>query len=304
MSGMALVRSVDVRSIRWPVWLMLGLAVAYVVYRVSNPAFSVVSTIAGAGPFLFAAAVLFVEPFDRRFKYGAAAIALYYGLYFGDLLPPYALPNVEVPMLGDVTDGLRNLRFLLLIGGFAAIGVALGGLRSRDGWVVLATGGVLAVLASGWQLVNPVEGLPILTVLTSLAFVPLLILAKARRHRTPGRNDCVEPNVGVAPISVQARSTASLTSCRQLIRVAGDAGVDDQVDLLHLALRRQRQLRPVAACSTRLATPKKPSHRPIAFRCATSAPARASVSCSRADHVEQQVVEGERLARPSRGRCC
>jgi len=164
MSGQVLVRSVNPREIAWPVWLALGLAVVAAIIRATSAGASITGTIAGAAPFLFVAAVLYARPADVRFVYGAAAIVAYQAIPLaGQLLPNEWI--ARMPVLFDVRAFAITYDIALLIVGLVLLGMAVGGVRSRVGWLIVALGALVATVNIVRSVASLVE-LPLGDVLT------------------------------------------------------------------------------------------------------------------------------------------
>ncbi|MEP7157833.1 MAG: hypothetical protein ABI797_00255 [Chloroflexota bacterium] len=175
------------RAVPWSVWLFLALAVLYAVIRILDaPVLQPLPTAAGLAPFLFAAAVSFARPADRRFRWAAWAIAAYVAL------PLITRPIPELVfrlapgdwsnaafILQDVANVVQSLANALLIVGLALFGLALGGVRSAFGGAILAAGAAVALANLTWFFSHPIAEIPLINIAESVTFSTLTSLAWA-----------------------------------------------------------------------------------------------------------------------------
>lgn len=175
------------RAVPWSVWFFLALAVVYVVIRIlDEPTFRPMQTLVGLAPFLFAAAVAYAKPADRRFRWAVWSIVAYVAL------PLIARPIPELVfrygpgdwsnaafVLQDVVGVIQSLANVLLIVGLALFGLALGGVRSAFGAVIVVAGAFVAIANLTWFFAHPVEELPLVNLVQSVTFSTLTALAWA-----------------------------------------------------------------------------------------------------------------------------
>jgi hypothetical protein len=142
-------RTGDIRSIPLPAWFFGLLALAYgailateasTTYDLTQTPSLVAQTL---GPLIFATIVAYVVPADRRVFWGAALIAAQsiLGLTQGLI---ERLPGLPAELY---SFGLVQWGWIFELSGLVLLGLGLGGIRSRVGWVALALG--LAVFAIG-----------------------------------------------------------------------------------------------------------------------------------------------------------
>ena len=178
MSYQSLGRSLDLRSVRWPTWILLGLALLYSVYRLTLASSPILDVLVGCAPLVFAAAVVQVAPDDRRFVWGALALAvaptvrLAAALIPGDWL-------ATAPVLLDISGVALDVGRMLLFVGVALLGVAIGGVRSAFGVAVVGAGVLIGLTEVGWVLSHQTADLSPLDVGRSIAFGALTALAWA-----------------------------------------------------------------------------------------------------------------------------
>jgi hypothetical protein len=186
MSVAAVARSTNMRDIPWGSWVLLALAVGGLVYDVIQPGgFQLISALAGTGPLVFAAAILFVDPPDRRFTWAALALAATPVIGLLSAVVPEAVFTYapgdwknSTPLLRDLGGFAREIGWVFGLIGLGLLGVALGGVRSRVSLLILAVGAALALANVVSYLVNFPEGFPLLTLATnfvSSVLYPLLV---------------------------------------------------------------------------------------------------------------------------------
>lgn len=178
VSTLTRLRTGDIRSIPIGVWPLLGLAIADVILRLQSrdrllELTELASLFVVAAPFAFAAAVVYVAPADRRFVLGAIAMAVPELLIVLEML----LTPGFVNLLQDIEwTRLRvDVGWILSLGGLLLTGLALGGVKTRLGWAVVAVGAALFLIGVAWYAsyvaANPLpEGLPI-------EYLPISLLA-------------------------------------------------------------------------------------------------------------------------------
>ncbi len=178
MSFQSLVRPLDWRSVRWPVWALLALALAYLGYRLTQPPFALIDVLVGCAPLVFAAAVLQVAPSDRHFTWGAYAIAAGPTVRLAAALIPGEWLASAPALLAVSSIGLDVARVLLFLG-LTLIGLAVGGVRSAFALVVVGAGLVVGFAEVAWVLSQTTANLAPLDVGKSIAFALLAAVAWA-----------------------------------------------------------------------------------------------------------------------------
>jgi len=176
MGVVALARPSSMRDIPWAVWTLLALAVGGLVYDVIQPGgFRLISALAGTGPLVFAAAVVYVNPADRRFTWAALALAATPVIGLLSAVVPEAVFTYApgdwknaTPLLLDIGGFAREIGWVLGLIGLGLLGVALGGVRSLASVLILAVGAALAVANVASHLNGLVEGFPLFDLATSL----------------------------------------------------------------------------------------------------------------------------------------
>ena len=180
-------RAGDIRSIPVGVWPLLGLALLDVFFRAQQlgPSFTglqAISAAMAAAPFLFAAAAVYVSPVDRRFVYGALALAYVELLAVVGML--FAPARLNVAAWEDIDRFLGLAGWLMTLGGLLLVGLAIGGVRTRFGLASVALGAVLFLFAEvqvatlGLPALAAEFGMPIEQVLVSY-LAPLVIIGWA-----------------------------------------------------------------------------------------------------------------------------
>ena len=166
------------RAVPWSTWLFAALAVLYGAVRlVDSAAFSPLATLVDLSPLIFAAAVAYARPADRRFRWAAWAIAGYVVLPFmlrliTDLVFSYVpgdLSNAAL-LVRDVLGPTTWLANALLIVGVAVFGIALGGVRSAFGGTIVVMGGFVAAGNLTWFFAHPIEEVPLLDIVMGAMF--------------------------------------------------------------------------------------------------------------------------------------
>lgn len=158
--------------------VLLAVALLYVVYRLTEGSFSPLDVLVGCAPLVFAAAVVQAAPTDRRFTGGALALAAGPALRLAAALIPGAW-LAAAPALLDVSHIALELAKVLLLVGLTLIGVALGGVRSAFGVVVVGTGVLVGLATVAWALGHPLADLPTFDLGRSIAIATLSALAWA-----------------------------------------------------------------------------------------------------------------------------
>jgi hypothetical protein len=136
------------------VWLLLALAVLYFTLAIVVGGFAFVSWLgafAGAGAFVFAAAVVLVAADRRLLVAGAVSLCVPPALLFARRLATQVVPQLAAADLLEVPSAVG---WLFTMGGALAIGLAVGGVRSRLGWAAVALGIGAAFTLVLWQLSN------------------------------------------------------------------------------------------------------------------------------------------------------
>ncbi|MDQ3657972.1 MAG: hypothetical protein M3457_23220, partial [Chloroflexota bacterium] len=150
----ARMRAFDVRTIGPVVWVLLAIAVADVSLRIQSAStflgpLAIPGAVMLAAPFVFAAAVAYVAPADRRFLYGAIAIAVKEFLAILQILFGPRFLGIEAA--SDIVRVVGDAGWLFTLVGLLLIGRALGGVRSRRGWAAVAFGIGVFVLSDAWN---------------------------------------------------------------------------------------------------------------------------------------------------------
>lgn len=153
-------RRFDVRAMQPAVWVLLILAIVDVVVRIRSDGsfvdpFRIPLLAAAAAPFVFAAAVVYSAPADRRLVWGALALASTELLVvLAHILQP---PWLSLGVISDAVAVVRRVGPLISVAGLVLIGVALGGLRSRLALAAAGVGAAVFVLGSLWSLARLLE---------------------------------------------------------------------------------------------------------------------------------------------------
>jgi hypothetical protein len=171
----------DFRRLGWPIWILLGFAVVAVASLITSPGVTLLGPLQVAMPFFFAAAVLLVRPIDRRFVWAAVAIGASQAFLLGPRLVP-AEWTFYYPELDQLGGAVTMLYSPALLGGLALLGLALGGIRTRLGWLIVGIGLVLAASSAVRVLTQTLpEGLELSAIdrLLSIVIPPLHPMAWA-----------------------------------------------------------------------------------------------------------------------------
>ncbi len=134
------------------VWLLLGLAVLDVAFTAAVAGFeptALLFAVNEAGAFVFAAAVVLVAGNRRMLVAGALSLSAVAAVI---LLQRLANEFAAQLVLGDAFTVLHSLAWLAGVGGALAIGLSIGGIRSRVGWLAVGLGVVVALAITYWQL--------------------------------------------------------------------------------------------------------------------------------------------------------
>jgi hypothetical protein len=182
----AVARPWSLRAVPWLAWLLLVVGVLYVVRGLLPPSFSPLSSLAGAGPIFFAAAVVYMNPPDRRFRWAALALAIPpIVLLLAHWIPiiwPQVVPGDwknAVPLLEDLGSMAREVATPIGLVGLFLLGFALGGVRTFLSVVILAAGVLIALADLTWFFAHPVEELPMLQAAKSVIYPMLNVLGWA-----------------------------------------------------------------------------------------------------------------------------
>ena len=179
----AVARFGSLRAVPWLAWLLLVLGVLYFVRGLLPPGFSPLSSLAGAGPIFFAAAVVFVAPRDRRFTWAALALGVPPIVSLLADWTPIVWQQVApgdwvnaVPLLYDLGSVAIGVATIIGLAGLFLLGLALGGVRAFLSVVILAAGVVVALADLTWFFAHPVEQLPVLQAARSVIYPTLNVL--------------------------------------------------------------------------------------------------------------------------------
>jgi hypothetical protein len=155
------------------IWVLLGLAALDFLFEFTLRGFNLLlvpGQLAGAAPIILAAAILLVARDKRLLVF--AGLALAYGpvLQLADRLLYEFLPQLR---MYDLMSVPLDLTWAFTLAGTVAIGLALGGIRSRVGWAAVLVGILIVLVEDAWY-VNFLAGLadgsmPIPLALGSLA---------------------------------------------------------------------------------------------------------------------------------------
>lgn len=179
-------RGFDVRAAPLAVWLLVGLALLDVVIRFrsggsfSDPA-RIPSLVLVAAPFLFAAAVVYAAPTNKRILWGAVVLALaeLVGLMSVVLRPPW----LDLGSVSEAAVLIGRLSTFVTLVGLITLGVGLGGLHSRLALLAAAVGGSVFVLGQAWsaaRLLDPASDLALpFDQIIILFFAPLVTVGWA-----------------------------------------------------------------------------------------------------------------------------
>jgi hypothetical protein len=185
MSVAAAARPGSMRDIRWPVWVLVALAALVVVYGLTQSGLQI-GSFTFAAPLLFAAAVVYVAPADRRFTWAAVLIALMpVVLIITGWLPDFWFDTVPgdwknaTPLLMDLGDLAVQIARVLGFVGLALLGLALGSVRTLASAAIIGIGLLFAVFQMVGFLGSPIEGMPIDLTVRSLVFPTLYIVGWA-----------------------------------------------------------------------------------------------------------------------------
>ncbi len=179
-------RPTSLRAVPWTVWVLLALAALIVVRGFTQTVVQPLGTLAFAAPVLFAAAVIFVAPKDRRFVWAALFLAATPAVnLIANTLPgvwqsvaPGEWKNA-VPLLIDLGSVAHDVATLLAIIGLGVLGLALGGVRSFMSVLILGFGVLVAVLNVIWVGAHPIEEFPLFELARSVAYSTLYVMGWA-----------------------------------------------------------------------------------------------------------------------------
>lgn len=179
MSVLAVARPGSLRDIGWPVWVLIALAAVVMVYGFVQSGLDI-GRLSFAAPILFAAAVAYAKPSDRRFLWGAVLIAVapVVGVVTA-VLPDLWFDAVPgdwknaTPLLMDLGHLARVIAQVLGFVGLGLLGLALGGIRTVLSMAIIVGGILVAAVVDVRSLPIGTEEWPIDLVVRSAAF-PLL----------------------------------------------------------------------------------------------------------------------------------
>lgn len=189
-------RNLDLSEVPWGVWVVLALAVLYV-FNISQTGFGlepsrVPSAILNAGPFFFAAAVLYAVPKDRRLVWGAILVVVPLTIrLLQEMIPPIARADIVTT---DVTLVSSSIGRIAETAGYVLLGLGLGGVATRRTWLIVGAILALAVASYVGNLVSLVNnevfresGLLTQTAITSIGILAIAanayFFATALDHR-------------------------------------------------------------------------------------------------------------------------
>lgn len=186
MNVEAVARPWSLRAVPWLTWLLLVLGVLYFARGLLPPGFSPLGALANAGPIFFAAAVIYMNPADRRFRLAALALAAPPIVSLLANWTPIIWQQVApddwvnaVPLLGDIGTLAVDVATLIGLAGLFLFGFALGGVRAFLSVLILAAGVVIALADLTWLFAHPIEELPLLQLVKSVIYPTLNVLGWA-----------------------------------------------------------------------------------------------------------------------------
>jgi hypothetical protein len=182
----AVARPRGLRTVPWLAWLLLVVGALYVVRGLLPPGFSPLSSLARAGPIFFAAAVVYMGPPDRRFRWAALALAVPPIVRLLANWTPIVWQQVApgdwrnaVPLLFDLGSVAADVAAPIGLAGLFLLGLALGGVRSFLSAVIQAAGAAIGLADLAWFFAHPVEQLPLLQAATGVIYPTLNVLGWA-----------------------------------------------------------------------------------------------------------------------------
>ena len=185
MSVLAVARPSSMRDMKWPVWVLLALAALVMAYSVIQYGLHL-STLAFAAPLLFAAAVVYVAPSDKRFAWAAVLIALQPAVaIIAAWLPNFWFDTVPgdwknaTPLLMDLGNIAQDVARLLLFAGLGLLGLALGGVRTLVSAAIIGVGVLFSIFQAAEFLGTQIDGMPIEMTVQSIVFPTLYIVGWA-----------------------------------------------------------------------------------------------------------------------------
>ncbi|MEP7360347.1 MAG: hypothetical protein ABI744_02085 [Chloroflexota bacterium] len=174
------------RNIPWAALGLLVIAGLIVVRSLALSQFTPIGTLGFAAPVLFAAAVLFMRPQDRRFTWAALAIAASpVVIVIANWLPdawfsmaPGDWKNAAQLLL-DAGGVAQLIAKVLGFIGLGLFGIALGGVRTFMSAVILFFAMLVGAAGVIWVGAHPLDGLPLLDLARTVGFLVLTVLGWA-----------------------------------------------------------------------------------------------------------------------------
>ncbi len=189
----ALARPRSLRDIPSVTWSLLLVAVVLVAYELSQLSYSLIGALPTAAPVLFAAAVLYVRPADRRYTWAALALAVapVVSLVWSALpeavfrYAPGDWRNAAYS-LQDMGPIVRDATSVITIAGLGLLGLALGGVRRPLSVAILGVSVVIAIvhaiaIADSYSAINypPGDSTPMILLARSIVVSMLTLLGWA-----------------------------------------------------------------------------------------------------------------------------
>jgi hypothetical protein len=185
MGVVAVARPSSMRDIKWAVWVLLALAALVMAYSLiqSGPHIGVITF---AAPLIFAAAVVYVAPADRRFAWAAVLIALGPAVAsIAGWLPDFWFDTVPgdwknaTPLLIDLGNTAQDVARVLGFAGLGLLGLALGGVRTLVSAAIIGVALLFSFIQVADFLGTQIEGMPIDMTVQSIVFPTLYMLGWA-----------------------------------------------------------------------------------------------------------------------------
>ncbi|MEA2676536.1 MAG: hypothetical protein QOJ81_677 [Chloroflexota bacterium] len=180
MSVATVARPNSLRDIPWAVWVLLAIALGLFLYMFTRPGFAPIGALATVAPVVFAAAVVYARPSDRRFAWAALFLAATpaIGLIAGvvpDAWFTYMPGDWKngTPFIRDLAQFALDIARLLGLAGLFLFGLALGGVRSFVSFLILALGVAIALGNLTWTFAHPIDGFPLFDLAKSVTYATL-----------------------------------------------------------------------------------------------------------------------------------
>lgn len=167
-------------------WVLLVIAAALFVRVITSPGSGPIAALATPAPVVFAAAVIYARPADRRFLWAALALAATPAVgLFAQLMPelvfryaPGDWKNASA-LLNDVAAIAGDIARYLGLLGLGLLGLAFGGVRSFVSFLIILLGVALAISSLIWTFAHSIDGFPLYELGKSLGYAVLHVLGLA-----------------------------------------------------------------------------------------------------------------------------